>query len=117
MISTPGTTIPRRSTPISRSSRRAGGGGLGGGGGAGGGGGGGGVIGGIGAGFTPLGSIPRFLDLFDMDFFLLAMRYTLLEQEVLETEFPLCEKRGVGIIVGAGFNSGFPAPGSVPGAL
>src|SRR6202042_2875984 len=39
-----------------------------------------GVIGGIGAGFNSLGSIPRFLDLFDMDFFLLAMRYTLLEQ-------------------------------------
>ena len=29
-----------------------------------------GVIGGIGAGFNSMGSIPRFLDLFDMDFFL-----------------------------------------------
>ena len=28
--------------------------------------------------------IPRFLDAFDIDFFLLAMRYTLLEQEVLD---------------------------------
>jgi aryl-alcohol dehydrogenase-like predicted oxidoreductase len=41
------------------------------------------VIGGIGAGFNSKGSIPRFLDLFDIEFFLLAMRYTLLEQEVL----------------------------------
>jgi D-threo-aldose 1-dehydrogenase len=76
-----------------------------------------GVIGGIGAGFNSLGSIPRFLDLFDMDFFLLAMRYTLLEQEVLETEFPLCEKLGVGIIVGAGFNSGILATGAIKGAM
>jgi D-threo-aldose 1-dehydrogenase len=69
-----------------------------------------GIIGGIGAGFNSMGSIPRFLDLF-------AMRYTLLEQEVLETEFPLCEKRGVGIIVGAGFNSGILATGAVKGAM
>ena len=61
-----------------------------------------GVIGGIGAGFNSMGSIPRFLDLFDMDFFLLAMRYTLLlvEQEVLESEFPRCEERAIGIISG-----------------
>ena len=64
-----------------------------------------------------MGSIPRFLDLFDMDFFLLAMRYTLLEQEVLESEFPLCEKRGVGIVVGGGFNSGILATGAVQGAM
>ena len=69
----------------------------------------GGVIGGIGAGFNSMGSIPRFLDLFDMDFFLLAMRYTLLEQDVLESEFPRCEERGVGIIVGGGYNSGILA--------
>jgi D-threo-aldose 1-dehydrogenase len=56
-----------------------------------------GVIGGIGAGFNSMGSIPRFLDLFDMDFFLLAMRYTLLEQDVLDSEFPRCEARGVGM--------------------
>jgi len=76
-----------------------------------------GVIGGIGAGFNSLGSIPRFLDLFDMDFFLLAMRYTLLEQEVLDSEFPLCAERGVGIVVGGGYNSGILATGAVPGAM
>ena len=65
-----------------------------------------GVIGGIGAGFNSMGSIPRFLDLLDMYFFLLAMRYTLLEQDVLDSEFPRCEERGVGIIVGGGYNSG-----------
>src|ERR1700728_4526486 len=64
-----------------------------------------------------MGSIQRFLDLFDIDFFLLAMRYTLLEQEVLETEFPLCQHRSVRIIVGAGFNSGILATGAVKGAM
>jgi D-threo-aldose 1-dehydrogenase len=52
-----------------------------------------------------------------MDFFLLAMRYTLLEQDVLESEFPRCEERGVGIIVGGGYNSGILATGAVPGAM
>ena len=35
--------------------------------------------------------IPRFLELFDdVDFFLLAGRYTLMEQDALETELPAC---------------------------
>ncbi len=76
-----------------------------------------GVIGGIGAGFNSLGSIPRFLDLFDMDFFLLAMRYTLLEQDVLDSEFPRCAERGVGIVIGGGYNSGILATGAIPGAM
>jgi D-threo-aldose 1-dehydrogenase len=71
-----------------------------------------GVIGGIVAGFNSLGSIPRFLDLFDMDFFLLAMRYTLLEQDVLDSEFPRCEERGVGIVIGGGYLSGSLATGA-----
>jgi D-threo-aldose 1-dehydrogenase len=76
-----------------------------------------GVIGGIGAGFNSMGSIPRFLDLFDIDFFLLAMRDTLLEQDVLDSEFPRCAERGVGLIIGGGYNSGILATGAVPGAM
>jgi D-threo-aldose 1-dehydrogenase len=76
-----------------------------------------GVIKGIGAGFNTMGSIPRFLDLFDIDFFLLAMRYTLLEQDVLDSEFPRCAERGVGIVIGGGYNSGILATGAVPGAM
>ena len=76
-----------------------------------------GVIKGIGAGFNSRESIPRYLDLFDIDFFLVAMRYTLLEQEVLESEFPRCAERGVGIIIGGGYNSGILATGAVPGAM
>jgi D-threo-aldose 1-dehydrogenase len=71
---------------------------------------------GIGAGINELGMMPRFLDLVDLDFFLLAMRYTLLEQDTLETELPLCAQRGVGIVIGGVFNSGILATGAVPGA-
>ncbi len=45
------------------------------------------------------------------------MRYTLLEQDVLDSEFPRCAERGVGIVVGGGYNSGILATGAVPGAM
>ncbi len=53
----------------------------------------------------------------EFDCFLLAGRYTLLEQEPLNSFFPLCEKRDVGIILGGAFNSGILATGPVEGAL
>ncbi len=71
---------------------------------------------GIGAGINELGMIPRFLDLFDIDFFLIASRYTLLEQEALAAELPRCAARGVGILIGGVFNSGILATGAVAGA-
>ena len=76
-----------------------------------------GVIKGIGAGFNTMGTIPRYLDLFDIDFFLIAMRYTLLEQDVLDLEFPRCAERGVGIVIGGPYNSGITATGSGPKAM
>jgi D-threo-aldose 1-dehydrogenase len=76
-----------------------------------------GVIKGIGAGFNTMGTIPRYLDLFDIDFFLIAMRYTLLEQDVLDEEFPRCAERGVGIVVGGTYNSGILATGATPHAM
>ena len=76
-----------------------------------------GVIGGIGVGINPRGMIPRFLELFDPDFFLLAGRYTLMEQDTLTVELPACVERGVSIVIGAVFNSGLLATGPVPGAL
>ncbi len=75
-----------------------------------------GVIGGIGVGINPMGMIPRFLELFDPDFFLLAGRYTLMEQDTLMVELPACVERGVGIVIGAVFNSGLLATGPMPGA-
>lgn len=52
----------------------------------------------------------------DFDLFLLAGRYTLLEQEALESFLPLCETRGIGIVLGGPFNSGILATGPKPGA-
>ena len=75
-----------------------------------------GVIRGIGVGINPLEMIPRFLELFDdVDFFLLAGRYTLMEQDALESELPACLERGVGVVIGAVFNSGLLATGPLPG--
>ena len=53
----------------------------------------------------------------DFDLFLLAGRYTLLEQEALESFLPLCEKRGIGIVLGGPYNSGILATGPKPGAF
>ena len=53
----------------------------------------------------------------DFDLFLLAGRYTLLEQEALTSFLPLCEERGIGIVLGGPFNSGILATGSRPGAF
>lgn len=53
----------------------------------------------------------------DFDIFLLAGRYTLLEQEALESFLPLCVARGIGIVIGGAFNSGILASGPKPGAF
>ena len=52
----------------------------------------------------------------DFDAFLLAGRYTLLEQEALDGFLPLCVERGAAVVVGGGFNSGILATGAKPGA-
>ncbi len=70
----------------------------------------------IGAGVNEWQVCERLLGLGDFDGFLLAGRYTLLEQEALDSFLPLCEKRDVGIILGGPYNSGILATGSVPGA-
>lgn len=75
-----------------------------------------GLVRGIGAGINELGMMPRFLDMVDLDFFLVAMRYTLLEQETLAAELPYCERRNVGVVVGGVYNSGITATGAVKGA-
>ncbi len=54
----------------------------------------------------------------DFDGFLLAGRYTLLEQTACESFLPLCEKHAVSVILGGPFNSGVLASGvSGTGAL
>jgi D-threo-aldose 1-dehydrogenase len=53
----------------------------------------------------------------DFDIFLLAGRYTLLEQEALASFLPLAEARGIGIVIGGPYNSGILASGPKPGAF
>lgn len=53
----------------------------------------------------------------DFDLFLLAGRYTLLEQEALNSFLPLCEERGIGIVLGGPYNSGILASGAKTGAM
>jgi D-threo-aldose 1-dehydrogenase len=65
-----------------------------------------GVVGAIGAGVNEWEPCARLLELVDPDLFLLAGRYTLLEQAPIDTLFPQCLRRGVGIVIGGPFNSG-----------
>ncbi len=52
----------------------------------------------------------------DIDLFLLAGRYTLLDQSALDELLPACVARGTGIVVGGPYNSGILATGAVAGA-
>jgi D-threo-aldose 1-dehydrogenase len=51
----------------------------------------------------------------DFDVFLLAGRYTLLEQTALDSFLPKCLARNVSVFVGGPFNSGILAKGPHPG--
>lgn len=75
-----------------------------------------GVIKAIGVGINQWQMLSDFVVAGDFDYFLLAGRYTLLEQEPLATLFPLCEQRGTRIVIGGPYNSGILASGAVPGA-
>jgi D-threo-aldose 1-dehydrogenase len=70
----------------------------------------------IGAGANELEVIPYFLERFDLDFFILARQYTLLEQDALDEALPMCQARNVGIILASVFNSGILVTGPVEGA-
>ncbi len=70
----------------------------------------------IGAGVNTWQICERLLGEADFDGFLLAGRYTLLEQDPLESFLPLCKKRDVGIILGGPYNSGILATGAINGA-
>jgi D-threo-aldose 1-dehydrogenase len=71
-----------------------------------------GLLRGVGAGVNHLGLIPQYLDTLEVDFFLIAMPYTLLRQEVLDEEFAACERQGIGFVIGSPFQSGILATGA-----
>jgi D-threo-aldose 1-dehydrogenase len=74
-----------------------------------------GVIRAVGAGMNQSAMLARFARETDMDVFLLAGRYTLLDQGALDELLPLCLEHGVAVLVGGVMNSGVladPRPGS-----
>ena len=76
-----------------------------------------GVIRGFGAGINEWQPAQWLVERGDFDIFLLAGRYTLLEQEALDSFLPLCLARGVGVVIGGPYNSGVLATGARPGAF
>jgi len=75
-----------------------------------------GVIKAIGVGVNEVDVCMEFAQAGEFDFFLLAGRYTLLEQGALDDFLPLCVARGIGIMLGGPYNSGILATGAVKGA-
>jgi D-threo-aldose 1-dehydrogenase len=74
-----------------------------------------GVIGAVGAGMNQAELLVRFARDADFDCFLIAGRYTLLDQTALADLLPLCGEHGIAVILGGVFNSGIladPAPGA-----
>lgn len=76
-----------------------------------------GVIAAFGAGVNEWQPCQNLAERGDFDLFLLAGRYTLLEQEALARFLPLCEARGIGIVIGGPYNSGILATGPQPRAF
>jgi D-threo-aldose 1-dehydrogenase len=75
------------------------------------------VVRAIGCGLNEWQACEDFACVGDFDCFLLAGRYTLLDQSSLDSFLPLCAKRRIGIVLGAPYNSGILGTGAVPGAL
>src|SRR5579863_1836055 len=65
----------------------------------------------IGAGINEWEIAERLARAGGFDIFLLAGRYTLLEQEALTSFLPLCEEKKIGVVIGGPFNSGILATG------
>ena len=70
----------------------------------------------IGAGVNETAACQDLAERGDFDCFLLAGRYTLLEQAPLDTLLPFCEQRRIALIIGGAYNTGILATGAVEGA-
>jgi D-threo-aldose 1-dehydrogenase len=74
------------------------------------------IIGAIGAGMNQAEMLTQFAREGDFDCFLLAGRYTLLDQIALDELLPLCFEKEISIIIGGAYNSGILATGAREGA-
>ena len=70
-----------------------------------------GKVGAIGAGVNSPGTITDMLDRFELDVFLVAGPYTLVDQDILHTELARCHEAGVRVVIGAAFHHGLLATG------
>jgi D-threo-aldose 1-dehydrogenase len=70
----------------------------------------------FGAGINESDVAERLARLGDFDVFLLAGRYTLLEQEALQSFLPYCVEKNIGVVIGGPYNSGILATGPKTGA-
>jgi D-threo-aldose 1-dehydrogenase len=68
-----------------------------------------GTIGAVGSGMNQAEMLARFAREADFDCFLVAGRYTLLDQAALPELLPICEQKGIAIIIGGVYNSGILA--------
>jgi D-threo-aldose 1-dehydrogenase len=73
-----------------------------------------GVIGGFGLGVNDWQVCVDALAHADLDYLLLAGRYTLLDHSALAELLPLCVRRGVRVVIGGAYNSGILATGAHP---
>jgi D-threo-aldose 1-dehydrogenase len=73
-----------------------------------------GVVGAIGLGVNETAVCEEALGHADFDVILLAGRYTLLEQDALDSFLPLCVARAVSVVIGGPFNSGILVEGVRP---
>jgi D-threo-aldose 1-dehydrogenase len=74
-----------------------------------------GVIGALGVGMNQAAMLARLARSADFDCFLVAGRYTLLDQAALSELLPLCVEKRIAVIIGGVFNSGIltdPRPGA-----
>lgn len=63
----------------------------------------------IGAGMNQSAMLVRFAEAVPIDCFLVAGRYTLLDQGALDALFPVCQAKDIGILLGGIYNSGILA--------
>jgi D-threo-aldose 1-dehydrogenase len=75
-----------------------------------------GVIGAIGIGVNEIAPCVRFAETVELDAYMLAGRFTLMEQTGLEGLFSLARAQGFSLLIAGPFNSGVLATGAVPGA-
>ncbi|MEO6014411.1 MAG: aldo/keto reductase [Devosia sp.] len=71
----------------------------------------------IGVGINVPGNLDEMIALLDVDFAIVAMPYTLLDQSTLHTGMMRCIERRISVVIGAPFASGILATGSGEGSM